>query len=322
MPVTDDDLLSASYQLSYAMSEMLTADGLNPDILGHPDQEDGDVFARTFEIDAELYMSMNLDRLTEEYNEILDAATATKYQSDPNGVVEPARIDIENTWIGAASQRFVTQLHKIVACIDSQYTYTVHAATAISMMFAVNGQFRASCLDLMLKTAQHCDTVTAKLEKPAPEWSEAGIGLFRAAVDAVKNVDPSKITGWAVDQIYSQVGSSLKPRPVAGAEAIPVVTGYVEARDRLFTAYEDNLDQVREWINARRKDLAGLTVAMPEELPPYTDVDSPEFRYDQFFYEGEPGVHGPEVERERQRYVAEKTEPGGVIGQRLDGAGE
>jgi hypothetical protein len=321
VPVTDDDLRSASYALSYAMSEMLAADGIDPDIAGNPDQTDGDVFARSFEIDAELYMSMDLARLKDEYEEILDAADATKWHSDPNGYVESARIDIDAWWVGPASVAFTDQLSRIVKCIDSQYEYTVHAATAVSMMFAVNGQFRASCLDLMQKTAQHCKVVADGLETPAPEWSEAGMGLFKAAIDAVKNVDPSKIKDWAVDQIYSQISSALKPAPVVGAEAIPVVTGYVEARDRLFAAYEDNLDQVRGWIRARRDNLAALTVAMPVELPPCTDVDSPLFQYDQFFYSQEPGVHGPEVERERGKYVAKKQKPGGVISQRLDGEG-
>jgi hypothetical protein len=98
--VSDDDLRSASYALSYAMSEMLAADGIDPDIIGIPDQMDGDVFARSFEIDAELYMSMNLDRLKDEYEEILDAANATKWESDPGGLVGSAKTDIEAWWVG------------------------------------------------------------------------------------------------------------------------------------------------------------------------------------------------------------------------------
>ncbi|TDV46205.1 hypothetical protein [Actinophytocola oryzae] len=321
MPVSDDDLRSASYALAHAMRQMLAADGLDPDIVGNPDQTDSDVFARSLEIDAELYMSMNLELLKDEYEEILGAAETTKWESDPNGVVELARSDIGSWWVGPASDAFTTQLNKIVQCIDSQYVYTVHAATAVSMMYAVNGQFRASCLDLMQKTAQHCDAVANELEKPPPEWSEAGMGLFKAAVDAIKNVDPSKIKDWAVDQIYSQIGSALKPAPVAGTAAIPVVDGYAAARDRLLAAYEDNLDEVRGWIKNRRDALAGLTVAMPDELPPCTDVDSPDFRYDQFSYSPEPQVHGPEVERERQKYVDEKPKPGGIISERLDGEG-
>jgi hypothetical protein len=34
-----------------------------------------------------------------------------------------------------------------------------------------------------------------------------------------------------------------------------------------------------------------------------------------------PGVHGPEVERERQKYVDEKAKPDGVITHRLSGQG-
>lgn len=321
MPITDDDLRSAAYALAGAMTDMLAADGLDPDIAGNPDETDSDVFSESIQIDAELYMSMNLGRLEDEFDEILAAADATKRESDPQGYVDSARIDIESTWVGPASQAFVGQLNRIKACIESQYDYTLHAATAVSMMYAVNGQFRVSCLDLMQKTAQQCTAVIDKLETPPPEWSEAGIGLFRAAVEAIKGADPTKLSEWAVEQIYSRIGSALKPVPVAGTEAIPVVQGYTTARDRLFASYEDNLDQVRDWIKARRDQLAGLTMATPVELPPCTDVDSPDFRYDQFFYVDEPGVHGAEVDRERQKYVDEKTKPDGVISQRLDGDG-
>lgn len=320
MPVTDDDLRSGAYALSGALNAMLAADGIDPDILGVPDQVDSDVIARSIEIDAEFYMSMNPASLTEEYNEILDAAIATKRESDPNGYVDSMKNDIESWWVGEASQAFTTQCTKIQNCIDSQFEYTVLAAQAIGMMYAVNAQFRASCLDLMEKTAQTCRSVTDGLGSPGTAWTEAGIGLFRAAIGALKNADPSKITSWAVEQIWSQVGSAVSNTTVPGAEAIPVVSGYVEARERLFAAYEDNLDGVGEWISARREDLAGLTMAIPEPLPSCTDVDSPDFRYELFHIGGDvQGDYGPEVERERQKYVTEKTKPDGVITHRLAG---
>jgi hypothetical protein len=322
MPVTDDDLRSAAYALSGAMSAMLAADGVDPDIVGVPDQVDGDVYARSIEIDAELYMSMNLDRLEEEYNEIIDAATATKRESDPNGFVDSAKNDIEAWWIGEASRKFVGQLNRIESCIDSQFEYTVLAAQAIGMMYAVNAQFRASCLDLMQKTAQTCDSVADGLGAPGVDWTGAGVTLFRAAIDAIKGANPSKVLDWAVDQIWLHIGNAVQPKPVEGAAAIPVVSGYVSARDQLFAAYEDNLEQLRGWIQARREDLAGLTESIPEPLPPSTDVDSPDFRYENFYYsEDTSGAYGPEVERERPKYVNEKNKPDGVITHRLSGEG-
>lgn len=322
MPVTDDDLRSAAYTLSGAMSAMLAADGIDPDILGVPDQVDGDVIARSIEIDAEFYMSMNPASLTEEYNEILDAAAAIERESDPNGFVESAMNDIEAWWVGEASQAFTKQCTRIQSCIDSQFEFTVLAAQSIGMMYAVNAQFRASCLDLMEKTAQTCRSVTEGLGASGGEWAEAGVSLFRAAIDAIKNANPTKVLDWGVEQIWSQIGKAVQPKPVEGAEAIPVVSGYVAARERLFAAYEDNLDQIGEWIAARREDLAGSTMSIPEPLPPSTDVDSPDFRYENFYYSTNvPGVHGPEVERQRQKYVDEKAKPDGVITHRLSGKG-
>ena len=96
-----------------------------------------------------------------------------------------------------------------------------------------------------------------------------------------------------------------------------------QIRDRLFAAYEDNLDQIRSWISERREELADSTETIPAPLPAYADVRSPDFRYENFAMVGVmdnvPAGIAPEVERERRRYVAERTEPDGVIAQRLAG---
>lgn len=323
MPLTDDDLRRSAYRLSGAMLQMLRADGLDVDIVGVPDQEDSDPYARSIEIDAEQYMSMNPARLTEEFDEIRDAALATWQDADPNGVVGAMRADIEVAWHGEASIAFGRQLHKIERCIETQYEYTLLAAQAVGMMYAVNAQFRASCQDLMERTADTCEAVTANSgESPGFEWASVATSLVKAAIDTFKEMDPGKVRDWAVDQILGGVTAALKPKPVEGAEAIPVVTGYTSARDRLFGAYEDNLDQIREWVAARRDELAGLAETIPEPVPSSADVGSPDFTYENFAYvysDQDPTVFAPEVERERQRHVEEKAKPDGVIARRLDG---
>jgi hypothetical protein len=109
-------------------------------------------------------------------------------------------------------------------------------------------------------------------------------------IDGVKSADPSKIRTWAVDQLLAHAVQALEPKPVAGAEAVPVVEGYLTAREELFAS---------------------------------ADVDSPDFRYERFAHSSHqfPGDFAPEVERERQKYVAEKTKPDGVITHRLTGKG-
>jgi len=184
MPVTDDDLRSSAYRLSGGMSAMLRADGLDPHIIGIPDQQDADVFAETFQIDAELHMSMSPDRLGEEFDEI------RKPRSPPWTTRTPT----------------------------ARSTHTLLAAHAVSMTYALSTQFRASCRDLMEKTADTYQAIAAEQPNPGLDWASIGISF----------------------------------------------------------AYHDH--------------------AHPEE-------------------------YAPEVERERQRYAAEKAEPGGVISQRLTGEG-
>jgi len=316
--VTDTDLRAASFGLAHSMLEMLDRDGVGPDVIGLPDQMDVDVFRRTFEVDAELYMSMDPTRLTEEYDEIRTAATANGASSDPHGIVQAAMIGLEAKWHGAAADKFYEQMQKVQQRISTQHDYTLVAAQAVSMMYAVNVAFRASCYDLMTQTAIVCDAIADKHAPQPTQWAKVVVDLVGKAIDVVSS--PKDLIGMAIDQVLGGVSKTTEQEPVAGSDAGPVVDGYVTARDQLFASYEQSLNQIDDWIGARRKEFAGLDVTLPEPLPAGADVDSPDFRYDNFYFDQHsPGDFAPEVERERQRYVDEKAKPDGLIAQRLAG---
>jgi hypothetical protein len=57
-------------------------------------------------------MSMNPDRLGEEFDEIRKAALATLDYSDPNGVVDALKTQMDAWWHGEAAQTFSTQLNR------------------------------------------------------------------------------------------------------------------------------------------------------------------------------------------------------------------
>jgi hypothetical protein len=317
MPVTNDELMRGAYNLTGAIIAMYRADGFDPDRIGEPDETDVNAIGATIEDDAELFMSMDPDRLTEEYDEILAAARSTVHEADPNGVIARLHKELEPNWAGPAATTFSIQLSKIQSCIAVQHEYTLLAAQAVGMMFAVTTQFRASCRDLMEQTAQTCDSVAAGSGNPGRNWLETGVDLVRAVITTVSTAKPEALLNWGIDQFVAEVGAAT---PVPGDKAGPVVEGYVAARERLFSSYEDNLEQIRAWISARRVDLASLGETIPGTLPASMDVDSPDFHYESFYYPDHvPADYAPEVERERQRYVEEKTRPDGVISERLAG---
>ena len=319
MPVSDNDLRSSAYRLSGAMMAMLRAEGIDPDIAGNPDQTDADVFAESIDADAETYMSMSPDKLTEEFDEIQKAALDTWLHADPNGVVDSLKIEVEAGWHGDAAVAFSTQMSHIKNRINAQYAYTQLATHAVSMMYALSAQFRASCRDLMDKTAETCDAIAAEQPNPGLDWASVGTSFAQAVIDGIKSADPTKLKDWAVNQLLGNAAGALEPKPVPGEKAIPVVSGYVSARESLFTSYEDSLEQIRAWIQARWAEVHADTSSIPITLPASTDVDSPNFRYEHFAHVGDSADLAPEVERERQQYVAEKAKPGGVIGHRLAG---
>jgi hypothetical protein len=320
MPVTNDELLRAAYNLTGAIIAMYRADGWDPDRIGETDARDVDVIGTTIEDDAELFMSMDPERLEEEYNEIRAAGRFTVHEADPTGVIGRLHKELEPNWAGNAADAFSVQLSKITSCITVQHEYTTLAAQAVGMMFAVTTQFRASCRDLMEQTAQTCDSVAAGSGNPGRNWLETGVGLVRSLIDTITKSDPAALANWTLDQFVGEVGDALANTPVPGDKAGPVAEGYFAARERLFSSYEDNLEQIRAWISARREDLASLGETIPDPLPASADVDSPDFRYENFHHPDHvPADYAPEVERERQRYVEEKTKPDGVIAERLAG---
>jgi hypothetical protein len=317
--VTDTDLQAAAFGLAHSMLEMLDRDGVGPDVIGLPDQMDVDVFRRSFEVDAEVYMSMDPARLSQEYDEIRTAANANGPSSDPHSIIQAAVVGLEAHWHGDAADKFFEQLTRIQQRIATQHDYTLVAAEAVGMMYAVNVAYRASCHDLMSKTAIVCAAIAEEHAPQQTNWAKVIVNFVGKAIDVVNA--PKDILGMAVDGILGKIESATEDKPVAGADALPVVNGYIEARDELFSSYENSIGQVHEWIDARRREYAELDETLPQPLPSITDVDSPDFRYENFFYDqhDNPREYAPEVERERQRYVDEKTKPDGAIAQRLAG---
>lgn len=317
---TDTDLRAAAFGLAHNMLHMLDQAGVYPTVPGVPGQMDVNVFRQEFEVDAEQYTTMDPGRLSQEYDEIRTAANMNGLESDPHTVVERAKIDLGSNWKGEAAEKFTSQLTKIQARISTQHDYTLVAAQAVGMMYAVNVSYRDSCYDLMEKTSTVCAAIAEKNAPKPADWTNVVAGLVDKLVDVVKS--PTEIGGMAIHEILGRVQNATQDQPVAGDEAAAVLDGYVGARDRLFESYEDSLSHVRDWLRERRKEFDALDDTLPEPLPAYADVDSPDFRYEKFFFgDSGPAEYAPEVERERKRYVDQKTKPHGAIARRLAGNG-
>jgi hypothetical protein len=276
------------------------------------------VFRKTFDVDAELYMSMDPDRLTEEYDEIRTAANANGPLSDPRSTVAAAQAELGSHWHGEAAQAFFNQLQHVQQRIVTQHDYTLVAAQAVAMMYTVSVTFRASCHDLMTKTAIVCDAIADQHAPQPTNWAKVIVDLVDKAISVVKN--PQDVFGMAIDETLGRISQATENTAVDGAEAGPVVDGYVAARDQLFASYEHSIGQIHEWIDARRKEFDNLDATLPEPLPSSANVGSPDFRYERFYLDGHtPADYAPEVERERQRHADEKSKPDGVIARRLTG---
>lgn len=316
--VTNEELLLRSDELADVMLTMLANVGIQVDIPGYDDDVDVDAVRESFWLDAADYTSMDPAKLEEEYNEILQTATHLFEHPEVTGPTTRAGSKI-TAWHGTAADAFADQMENIRSFATQQRIHTWFAAQAVSMMFALSVQFRASHDDLVEKTISVCRSMIASQTNSNPNWRSVLTDAVQGAVDILTMKAAGDLVKWGVDRLIQEVGT--EDTPVTGDNERAVLDGYVTARDQLRKSYASNLTLVQEWVDARRRSFAELTMPLLSPLPTSTDVDSPDFRYEEFYYDlhDNPGVYAPEVERERTKYVEEKSN--GLIGQRLDGEG-
>lgn len=180
-----------------------------------------------------------------------------------------------------------------------------------------------------LDAADYTSMDPAKLEEEYDEILRTATHLLMdPELNAQTTLAAAQIADWhgtAADAFGKQMEHiqtfAAQPKPVEGADERAILGGYVTAAADLRKSYANNLTLLQRWVDGHRRAYVDLAMPLLTPLPTGTDVDSPDFRYEEFYYDlhDNPGIYAPEVERERTKYVDEKSN--GLIGQRLDGEG-
>lgn len=318
--VSNETLSLAADELADVMLSMLSVAGIPVDKIGLPDKDDVTVFKQGFLVDAMDYMAFDPARLEEEYNDILSASRFFVEHPDAKPLMGTANAEIAANWTGTASDEFANQMERIVNFMDHQETYMWYAAQAVSMMYGIAVQFRATFHDLVVKSTAVCRALLAKAPIPTLDWDIILMEAAGAAIDLVTLQTPKELAKWAITKLLDAIKGQMKDDSVEAADELAALNDYTDARDRLKRSYEANLDLVRKWIDDRTKDLEAVAIPMKLPMAVGADVDSPQFTYDDFYYSlHDPNVYAPEVERERTKYVEEKGN--GLIAERLRGEG-
>lgn len=320
---TNFHLAERSNELANSMLNMLnTTTGQSPNVPGAGIAGEGEAAVRnTLIADAEYFMSMDPKRLEQEFNDQVRAANlALDAEARANVRLVQDVLD-PNVWHGTAAEAFHKQMTHIETFMDQQSAQASMAAQAAGMMFAVSVQYRESFYDLADKTIAVCRAKINSTVGEAPKWKSLTADVAGAVKGLVTGKTVADLASWTIDQILAAT-KLFAETDVQDGEPTQIVDGYLIARDTLVSSYESNVGTIESWIASRRTDLDQLKLPLLEPLPPTTDVDSPDFRYENFAYgEPVPGVDNTSVERERTSYVEEKPKPGGLIGPGLAGEG-
>lgn len=318
---TDSDPRDIALQLGGKFIEMLTkAGGWVPNHggmgrAGNPRNivTDGVIF------DAELFMALDPQKITDEYFRLQRAARATGEDSEALAELEVAGSRLA-TWHGTAATEFAKQMSFIQKFMEQQEDRLLLAVKAMGMTWQLTVDMRHSYYDLAEAAFAACEL---EMEQQTTRDAKAALGMGAEAVKAGINMFTGNIKDLAKAGIDAFVSMTSKGAEIAleGSEAGQVIDNYHRARDQLRRSWEDGLWAIRDWVNNQEAELSRDDMPLLEPMDPCVNVDSPDFSYDKFSSHYQPPASfGPKVTEERKKMTVEHV-PSGVIAERLGGAG-
>jgi hypothetical protein len=315
-------LAERANELANSILTMMQLSGEDASSPGPSDPGDLDATVRASLIaDAEYFMSMDPARLEQEYVDQKNTIDLI-LNADAKARIEIARAALSPAvWSGDAARAFHMQFTHMDTFMEQQSMQAASAAEAAAMMLAVSVQFRESFYDLVDKTIVVCRQQIEKQANNGTTWKSLFSNVAQEVVNVINLKTPTDLVNLSITDILEGT-KRFGEDDVQGGESGQVIDGYINARTKLTQSYEDNLGIIQSRVSALRTSLNTLKLPLvePNPLPSSAYVEGPDFRYEHFHPTvPEPGVSATEVEQERERYAAEKSQPDGVISHRLRG---
>lgn len=313
---TDSELYEVADQLANKIMQMYTDAGVFI-----PVGQKRDAVLESVRLDTETYMSLDPQKIIDEFQRMQHAARDTGEDAVARGLLQASNIKIGSAWFGEAADAFGHQMTYIEVFMQQQEAQIMFAAHSMGTLYTLAVQARRSYHDLAGATISACQK---EMGEQRERDNKAMVGIFGEIAKAcitgfVKPGKPSEVVRWGLET-FIDIGSKTHEVLVDGSEAENVVGSYNSARQQLQGSFEDGLNQLTKWINMQENELSKDKVHLLEPLPLCTDVDSPDFSYQKFFSpERDPSSFGPRTELERRKIHEERNRPSGLIGHRLDG---
>jgi hypothetical protein len=225
-------------------------------------------------------------------------------------------------WHGEGADLFKRQVDNIRAFTGSQYEAMVETVRALAGMLRVAVQSREDFATLAQAVMHQVDKVFEDEQEKNTEFVlKVGNGVVKTVIGVLS--DPKKAL-FAVAENIMDIGLETVTRAMDGGKLGDIVTSYVRERDHLLRGYESELNEVAGLLERTQAEYQSRTPLILIPLPVTINVRGPDFRYEAFMSKDrDPAGFGAEVERERQKYVAEQqprlVNPDSPIQQRLGG---
>ncbi|GAB3890396.1 hypothetical protein GCM10029964_061850 [Kibdelosporangium lantanae] len=174
----------------------------------------------------------------------------------------------------------------------------------LAATYAVAVEGRASFHSLLVATqaAGHNE-----IEDQEKEDAKLKSALLFDIAGGLLEGDPKKLLTSATVHAV-EIGKDFVDRVIEGGDADKVMDSYRREADLLNRSFEDGLNRIAHDFDNQITD-ACQPSEMYKPLPPICDVNSPDFRWENFQDTvHDPGPIGPTIEDERKKMLTEKEQ--------------
>lgn len=320
----DDLIADLVYRTTREYAELIMHEAKDPDadlsgFPGSPTELDTRLW-----VDATEFLVLSPPRIWDAFHSFADVG-GERHDAEVDEHIGRLTLALAE-WDGKAAEAFSVHVGHIGSFVVAQKRYLDELLRSYAAAYKLAVQARESFKSLVEEWIE----VSRQYREDDDERRRAvrikvGAGILGAVLGAATGGTAlaaglgagSALTGAAAEEITADLG---------GTNGVDVWRSYEDAYRRLAQSNEAEMETIKKFVNDTHDQIAKETaeVLLYRRLPPETDVDSPNFRYEEFSYDGYAGGYGHAVEVERRKFVDEKNASGfradGAIALRLDGA--
>lgn len=315
---SEDELRDAAERLIKKLIELYDMFVGNPDY--YPPSAAEPIF-ESLRLDAQDYLSLDPQRIEDEYERTINAA-----RDVGDNAAATAELELMNNthlvgWSGPAALEFKRRVTLVREVGDSQAAEIRQGCLCLGTMLALAVESRRSYLELVEATIAAADRA---LGNEVKRDTKAAISISADVVKDLLALNPETLASGGLS-MFIGVAKNVADVIIEGGDAPEVIDSYVRGRTSLAASYRGGLELVRLRLDGTHESLRGRTFPLEPPLDAVTDIDSPDFSYENLKYHaGVSQDFGSRVAEEREKYLADKNAAeqteSSEIGDRLRGA--